>query len=87
MEFPRSRTKLLFHNNYIFLEIALEREMRSYFGGFLCASWSPSGRFLAAGGEDDLITVMSVETGKIVARCQGHSRGSKCYDSGPIIVH
>ena len=54
------------------LEIALEREMRSYFGGFLCASWSPSGRFLAAGGEDDLITVMSVETGKIVARCQGH---------------
>ena len=44
--------------------------MRAYFGGFLCSSWSPTGRFLACGGEDDLITVMSTETGKIVARCQ-----------------
>ena len=26
-------------------------EMNSYFGGFLCCSWSPSGQFLAAGGE------------------------------------
>ena len=45
--------------------------MKSYFGGFLCCAWSPTGRFLAAGGEDDLISVMSTETGKIICRCQG----------------
>ena len=53
-------------------EMKLAQHMRAYFGGFLCSSWSPSGRFLAAGGEDDLISVMNVETGKLVARCQGH---------------
>lgn len=47
-------------------------EMNSYFGGFLCCSWSPSGRFLAAGGEDDLISVMNIENGRIICRCQGH---------------
>ena len=47
-------------------------EMRSYFGGFLCCAWSPSGRFLAAGGEDDLISVMNTDTGRIMCRCQGH---------------
>ena len=36
-------------------ELKLAQHMRAYFGGFLCSSWSPSGRFLAAGGEDDLI--------------------------------
>lgn len=46
-------------------------EMNSYFGGFLCCSWSPSGRFLAAGGEDDLISVMNIENGRIICRCQG----------------
>ncbi|CAG5109499.1 Oidioi.mRNA.OKI2018_I69.chr2.g4027.t2.cds [Oikopleura dioica] len=44
----------------------------SFFGGFLCCSWSPSGRFLAAGGEDDSITVLNVETRKPICRCQGH---------------
>jgi len=47
-------------------------EMNSFFGGFLCCSWSPSGRFLAAGGEDDLISVMNIENGRIICRCQGH---------------
>ena len=51
-------------------QFTVDGEMRAYFGGFLCSSWSPTGRFLACGGEDDLITVMSTETGKIVARCQ-----------------
>jgi len=44
----------------------------SFFGGFLCCSWSPSGRFLAAGGEDDSITVLNVDTRKPICRCQGH---------------
>ena len=50
-------------------------QVKSYFGGFLCCAWSPSGRFLAVGGEDDLITVMSPDSGKIICRCQGHRPG------------
>ena len=30
--------------------------MKSYFGGLLCVTWSPDGRYIATGGEDDLIT-------------------------------
>ena len=32
---------------------------RSYFGGFSCVAWSPDGRYIACGGEDDLVTVYS----------------------------
>ena len=53
--------------------------MKSYFGGFLCCAWSPTGRFLAAGGEDDLISVMSTETGKIICRCQGTQMWIHCH--------
>ncbi|KAI8618925.1 WD40-repeat-containing domain protein [Chytriomyces sp. MP71] len=44
----------------------------SYFGGLLCCAWSPDGKFVATGGEDDLVTVWTFG-GRIVARCQGHS--------------
>ena len=27
----------------------------SYFGAFLCVSWSPDGQYLITGGEDDLV--------------------------------
>ena len=30
---------------------------RSYFGGFLCVCWSPDGKYVVCGGEDDLVTV------------------------------
>jgi len=45
----------------------------SYFGGFTCTCWSPDGLFLAAGGQDDLITILSPRDGRVIARCQGHS--------------
>lgn len=45
---------------------------RSYFGGLLCVAWSGDGRLLAAGGEDDLVTVWSLEQRRVVARAQGH---------------
>lgn len=45
---------------------------RSYFGGLLCVTWSGDGRLLAAGGEDDLVTVWSLEQKRVVARAQGH---------------
>ena len=30
---------------------------RSYFGGLLCVCWSPDGKYIVLGGEDDLVTV------------------------------
>jgi len=45
---------------------------RSYFGGFLCVCWSPDGRYVVVGGEDDLVTVWSFHERRIVARGQGH---------------
>jgi WD40 repeat protein len=46
---------------------------RSYFGGFLCVCWSPDGRFIVTGGQDDLVTIWSVAEKRILARCQGHN--------------
>lgn len=45
---------------------------RSYFGGFTCVCWSPDGKYIACGGEDDLVTVYSVADNRIVVRGQGH---------------
>lgn len=46
--------------------------MRSYFGGLLCVCWSPDGKYVVTGGEDDLVTVWSFEHKKVVARGEGH---------------
>lgn len=45
---------------------------RSYFGGFLCVCWSPDSKYIVVGGEDDLVTVWSVNERRVVARGQGH---------------
>ena len=45
---------------------------RSYYGGFLCLAWSPDSRFVALGGEDDLVSVYSVRDRCIVAWGEGH---------------
>lgn len=45
---------------------------RSYFGGFLCVCWSPDGKYIVVGGEDDLVTVWSFHERRVVARGQGH---------------
>lgn len=45
---------------------------RSYFGGFLCVCWSPDGKYVVVGGEDDLVTVWSFLEKRVVARGQGH---------------
>lgn len=45
----------------------------SYFGALTCVDWSPDGRFILTGGQDDLVTVVSPWDQRIVARCQGHS--------------
>ena len=46
--------------------------MRSYFGGLLCVCWSPDGKYVVAGGEDDLVTVWSFHERRVVCRGQGH---------------
>lgn len=51
---------------------------RSYFGGLLCVAWSGDGRLVAAGGEDDLVTVYSNEQKRVIARAQGHRSWVAC---------
>ncbi|KAI0929209.1 hypothetical protein AcW1_006215 [Taiwanofungus camphoratus] len=45
----------------------------SYFGSLNCVAWSPDGRFILTGGQDDLVTIFSPWEQRVVARCQGHS--------------
>ncbi|KEZ39469.1 hypothetical protein SAPIO_CDS9334 [Scedosporium apiospermum] len=44
----------------------------SYYGGLTCVCWSPDGKYVLTGGQDDLISIWSVAESAIVARCQGH---------------
>lgn len=54
--------------------VTLEKKgsMKSYFGGLLCCCWSPDGRYIVTGGEDDLVTVWSFYGRFVVARGHGH---------------
>ncbi|KAF8912006.1 WD40 repeat-like protein [Gymnopilus junonius] len=45
----------------------------SYFGALTCVAWSPDGRFILTGGQDDLLTIFSPLEQRVIARCQGHS--------------
>ncbi|XP_005102777.1 WD repeat-containing protein 20 [Aplysia californica] len=46
--------------------------MKSFFGGLLCVCWSPDGKYLVTGGEDDLVTVWSFHEKRVVCRGHGH---------------
>ena len=46
--------------------------LSSYFGGLLCVAWSHDDRLLFTGGEDDLVSVCSVQRRAVVARGQDH---------------
>ncbi len=46
--------------------------MKSYFGGSLCVCWSPDGKYVCVGGEDDLVTVWSFQEKRVVCRGAGH---------------
>lgn len=45
----------------------------SYYGGLTCVCWSPDGKYIVTGGQDDLVTIWSFVERRIVARCQGHT--------------
>jgi WD40 repeat protein len=34
--------------------------------------WSPDGRYILTGGQDDLVTIWAFREQRIIARCQGH---------------
>ncbi|KAL9113529.1 MAG: hypothetical protein Q9227_002266 [Pyrenula ochraceoflavens] len=44
----------------------------SYYGGLICVCWSPDGKYIATGGQDDLVSIWSLADRQLVARCQGH---------------
>ncbi|KAF6239954.1 hypothetical protein HO173_001562 [Letharia columbiana] len=44
----------------------------SYYGAFNCVCWSPNGKYILTGGQDDLVSIWSLAERRIVARCPGH---------------
>ncbi|KAI1504708.1 WD40-repeat-containing domain protein [Biscogniauxia marginata] len=44
----------------------------AYYGGFTCVCWSPDGKYVLTGGQDDLISIWCPEDTTLIARCQGH---------------
>jgi len=46
---------------------------QSFYGGILCCCWSPDGKYVVTGGEDDLISVYDIQARSILARGIGHS--------------
>lgn len=54
-----------------------EKEMlldvyKSYFAALQCCAWSPDGVYIAAGGQDDLISIFGFR-GRLMSRLQGHN--------------
>jgi len=45
---------------------------RSYYGAFSCVCFSPDGKYVLTGGQDDLVSIWSLAERRIVARCPGH---------------
>jgi WD40 repeat protein len=44
----------------------------SYFGEMTCVCWSPDGKYILTGSQDDLVSIWSVAEKRCVARCEGH---------------
>ncbi|KAI6709824.1 hypothetical protein JHW43_007634 [Diplocarpon mali] len=65
-----------------YLKEQLRDLFASYYGGFLCVCWSPDGKYVLTGGQDDLVSIWSVAESTIVARCQGHQSWvtAVCFD-------
>ncbi|WVQ86934.1 hypothetical protein IAS59_000652 [Cryptococcus gattii] len=55
-----------------------------YYGALNCVVWSPDSRLIAAGGEDDFVTLFSTgRDARPIARCQGHSSYVTCIAFDP----
>ncbi|KAK5078466.1 hypothetical protein LTR64_003121 [Lithohypha guttulata] len=55
-----------------YLKETLRDVFSSYYGGFTCVCWSPDGKYILTGGQDDLVSIWSLADRQIVARCPGH---------------
>ncbi|ROW13555.1 hypothetical protein VPNG_04454 [Cytospora leucostoma] len=55
-----------------YLQEQLLDHFRSYYGGLTCVCWSPDGKYVLTGGQDDLISIWHVPESTLIARCQGH---------------
>ncbi|KAK5652718.1 hypothetical protein OQA88_9571 [Cercophora sp. LCS_1] len=44
----------------------------SYYGGLSCVCWSPDGKYVLTGGQDDLLSIWCPSESALIARCQGH---------------
>ena len=56
-----------------YLKEILRDVYRSYYGGFTAVTWSPDGRYILTGGQDNLVSIWSFADTALVARCQGHN--------------
>lgn len=70
--------RLLDIGNEVMLDI-----FPSYYGGFMCAAFSPDGRYLATGGQDDMVAIWSMESRLLVARLQGHASWVRSVEFDP----
>lgn len=66
--FTLGATMLTYNNPIRLLDV-----FRSYYGGLICVCWSPDGKYIVTGGQDDLVTIWSLPERRIIARCQGHN--------------
>lgn len=76
--------------NYIYLVqlkpcFSLKGFMRSYFGGLTCVDWSPDGKYVVVGGQDDLITIWSFTTQAVICRGQGHKSWTSVVRFDPFV--
>ncbi|KAL8941324.1 MAG: hypothetical protein Q9216_002309 [Gyalolechia sp. 2 TL-2023] len=55
----------------------------SYYGGFICVCWSPDGKYILTGGQDDLVSIWSRTERRLVARCPGHHSWVSCVAFDP----
>lgn len=46
--------------------------VQSYYGSLLCCCWTHDSRYVAAGGEDDLVSVYGLAEHSLVAWGSGH---------------
>lgn len=44
----------------------------SYYAGCTCVCWSPDGKYILTGGQDDLVSIWSLFDRALVGRCIGH---------------
>ncbi|KAG9254696.1 WD40-repeat-containing domain protein [Emericellopsis atlantica] len=55
-----------------YLEEKLLDIFYSYYGGLSCVCWSPDGKYIVTGGQDDMLSIFSMSDSALVARLQGH---------------